>query len=99
MGGSFTPHAENEDVFTLQFIHSPRVEFNCRFDPEAVEIMLHAGWRKITVVPFDPCVRAILTPELLKRATASGRAAAAGARNGHALRRWRRRPNPACCGQ
>jgi inosine-uridine nucleoside N-ribohydrolase len=73
MGGSFNPHAENEDVFTLQFIHSPRVEFNCRFDPEAVEIMLHAGWRKITVVPFDPCVRAILTPELLKRATASGR--------------------------
>jgi purine nucleosidase len=72
MGGSFNPHAENEDVFTLQFIHSPRVEFNCRFDPEAVQIMLHAGWRKITVVPFDPCVRAILTPELMQRATASG---------------------------
>lgn len=76
MGGSFNPRAEKEDVFTLQFIHSPRVEFNCRFDPEAVRIMLHAGWKKITVVPFDPCVDTLTTPELLHRATSSGRPAA-----------------------
>jgi inosine-uridine nucleoside N-ribohydrolase len=76
MGGSFNPHADREDVFTLQFIHSPRAEFNCRWDPEAVRIMLHAGWRKITVIPFDPCVDTLLSPELMRRATASGRPAA-----------------------
>jgi inosine-uridine nucleoside N-ribohydrolase len=76
MGGSFNPRAEKEDVFTLQFIHSPRVEFNCRWDPEAARMMLHAGWRKITVIPFDPCVDTLTTPALLKRATASGRPAA-----------------------
>jgi purine nucleosidase len=76
MGGSFNPHAEREDVFTLQFIHSPRLEFNCRFDPEAAKMMLHAGWKKITVVPVDPSVDAVTTPELLKRATASGSPAA-----------------------
>jgi inosine-uridine nucleoside N-ribohydrolase len=72
MGASFNPHAEREDVFTLQFIHTPRSEFNCRFDPEAAKMMLHAGWRKITVVPVDPTVDAVTTPELLKRATSSG---------------------------
>jgi inosine-uridine nucleoside N-ribohydrolase len=76
MGGSFNPHADREDVFTLQFIHSPRTEFNCRWDPEAVRIMLHAGWRKITVIPFDPCVDTLVTPALLARATAGGRPAA-----------------------
>jgi len=76
MGGSFNPSAPTEDVFTLQFIHSPRVEFNCRFDPEAVKIMLHAGWKKITVVPFDPCVGTLTSPELVRRATSSGRPAA-----------------------
>lgn len=76
MGGSFNPAAQREDVFTMQFIHSPRVEFNCRFDPEAVKMMLHAGWKKITVVPFDPCVDTVTTPGLIRRATASGRPAA-----------------------
>jgi inosine-uridine nucleoside N-ribohydrolase len=76
MGGSFNPVAKAEDVFSMQFIHSPRVEFNCRFDPEAVKIMLHAGWRKITVVPFDPCVDTLNSPELNRRATSSGRPAA-----------------------
>ena len=72
MGGSFNPYATREDFLTLQFLHSPRTEFNCRFDPEAVKIMLHAGWKKITVVPFDPCVDTVTTPELLKRASSSG---------------------------
>jgi len=76
MGGSFNPQADKEDVFTLQFLHSPREEFNCRFDPEAVKIMLHAGWKKITVIPFDPCVATMTTAELVKRATKSGRPAA-----------------------
>jgi inosine-uridine nucleoside N-ribohydrolase len=76
MGGSFNPVANQEDVFTLQFIHSPRVEFNVRFDPEAAKMMLHAGWKKITVVPIDPTAPTMTTPELLKRATASGSRAA-----------------------
>lgn len=76
MGGSFNPSAQREDVFSLQFIHSPRVEFNTRFDPEAAKIMLHAGWRKITVVPIDPTVGTMTTPELLRRATMSGSRAA-----------------------
>jgi purine nucleosidase len=76
MGGSFNPRADTEDVFSLQFLNSPREEFNCRFDPESVKIMLHAGWRKITVIPFDPCVETLTTPALMKRATASGRPAA-----------------------
>jgi inosine-uridine nucleoside N-ribohydrolase len=76
MGGSFNPQADKEDVFTLQFLNSPREEFNCRFDPEAVKIMLHAGWRKITVIPFDPCVKTMTTPALVRRATTSGRPAA-----------------------
>jgi purine nucleosidase len=76
MGGSFNPIADKEDVFTLQFIHTPRVEFNCRFDPEAAKIMLHAGWKKITVIPVDPTAATMTTPALLKRATASGSPAA-----------------------
>jgi len=72
MGGSFNPHAPDRDEFALQFIYSPRVEFNSRWDPEAAHIMLHAGWRKITAVPTDATVPTKLTPELVRTATASG---------------------------
>jgi inosine-uridine nucleoside N-ribohydrolase len=72
MGGSFEPHASNLDEFAMQFIHSPRVEFNSRWDPEASSMMLHAGWKKITVVPNDATVPTKLTPEIIKAATASG---------------------------
>jgi purine nucleosidase len=69
MGGSFNPHPPEIDEFALQFIHSPRVEFNSRWDPEASKVMLHAGWRKITVVPTDATTRTRLTPELVRKAT------------------------------
>lgn len=72
MGGSFNPHTPSLDEFAMQFVHSPRVEFNSRWDPEAAHLMLHAGWRKITVVPLDATVPTKVTPELLKAATASG---------------------------
>ena len=72
MGGSFNPHAAKVDEFALQFIQSPRVEFNSRWDPEAAHIMLHAGWRKITAVPNDATVPTKLTPEIIQAATASG---------------------------
>lgn len=69
MGGSFNPDASRVDEFSLQFIHSPRVEFNCRWDPEAAKMMLHAGWRKITVVPTDATVGTKFTKKVLGRAT------------------------------
>ncbi|HVU17460.1 MAG TPA: nucleoside hydrolase [Candidatus Didemnitutus sp.] len=71
MGGSFNPRPPKLDEFALQFIHSPRVEFNSRWDPEAAKMMLHAGWRKITAVPLDATTPTKITSELLKRATTS----------------------------
>lgn len=70
MGGSFNPDASGTDEFSLQFIHTPRVEFNSRWDPEAAKIMLHAGWKKITAVPLDATVPTKLTVELADRAGA-----------------------------
>jgi len=70
MGGSFNPAADHVDEFSLQFIHSPRTDFNVRWDPEAARIMLHAGWKKITVAPLDASVDTKLTLELAKRADA-----------------------------
>lgn len=72
MGGSFLPRAATLDEFAMQFVYSPRVEFNSRWDPEAAKMMLHAGWRKITVVPNDATTATKLTPELVAKATASG---------------------------
>jgi purine nucleosidase len=70
MGGSFNPGSSHVDEFSLQFIHTPRVEFNSRWDPEAASIMLHAGWKKITCVPLDATVPTKLTAELAHRAGA-----------------------------
>ncbi len=69
MGGSFNPDASRVDEFSMQFIHSPRVEFNSRWDPEAARIMLHAGWRRITVVPLDATVDTKFTPAVASRAS------------------------------
>lgn len=76
MGGSFNPVAPDIDEFSLQYIHNPRVEFNCRFDPEAASIMLRAGWRTITCVPLDATVRPKLTAALARRAGAGDSPAA-----------------------
>ena len=70
MGGSFNPDASKVDEFSMQFINTPRVEFNSRWDPEAAKMMLHAGWKKIVVVPLDATVDTKFTPEIVKRATA-----------------------------
>lgn len=69
MGASFNPAISEVDEFTMQFLHNPRVEFNCRFDPEAASIMLRAGWKNITCVPLDATVNTQLTSELVARAT------------------------------
>jgi len=70
MGASFNPDASKVDEFSLEFINSPRVEFNSRWDPEAAKIMLHAGWRRITVLPVDATVGTRLTKALAQRAGA-----------------------------
>ena len=76
MGGSFNPDGSKLDEFSLQFIHSPRVEFNSRWDPEAARIMLHAPWRRITAVPTDATIGTKLTPALLKEAASADTPAA-----------------------
>jgi len=76
MGGAFNPDSSAVDEFSLQFIHSPRVEFNSRWDPEAAHIMLHADWKKITAVPLDATVPTKLTAELVARAGAGTSAVA-----------------------
>jgi inosine-uridine nucleoside N-ribohydrolase len=71
MGGSFRPTpAANE--FALEYMFTPRLEFNFRWDPEATKIVLHAAWARLTQVPVDPTTRTLFTPELKRRATASG---------------------------
>jgi purine nucleosidase len=77
MGGSFDPDGSRVDEFSLQFINNPRVEFNFRWDPEAAKMMLHAGWRRITVVPTDATVGTKFTAEVSRRATAGSDSPAA----------------------
>jgi inosine-uridine nucleoside N-ribohydrolase len=77
MGGSFNPDASGADEFSMQFIHSPRVEFNSRWDPEASKMMLHAGWKKVTVIPTDATVGTKFTQEVVRRSTEGSDAPAA----------------------
>ena len=76
MAGCFNPNATKVDEFSMQFIHSPRGEFNDRWDPEAARITLHAPWRKITVVPTDATVDTKLTPALASEASRADSSAA-----------------------
>ncbi|HEX3728643.1 MAG TPA: nucleoside hydrolase [Opitutaceae bacterium] len=76
MGGSLNPNDSRLDEFSMQFVHSPRVEFNFRWDPEAARIMLHAGWKHIVAIPTDATVGTRLTPALAKEAAAGGTPAA-----------------------
>lgn len=73
MGGSLNPRQRRASVsaaqFAREFAHSPRLEFNFRFDPEAASIMLRAPWRRIVMVPVDPSTATELTPELLQAMT------------------------------
>ena len=78
MGGSFNPDGSKVDEFSMQFIHNPRVEFNCRWDPEAAKMMLHAGWKRITAVPTDATVGTRFTAAVVSRATAGSDSPAAG---------------------
>jgi len=64
MGGSFNPVAVNSDTFASEYAHSPRREFNMRWDPEAASLVLHEPWRKITQVPIDPTTKTMFSKAL-----------------------------------
>ncbi len=70
MGGSFSPHPAN-NAFALEYIYTPRLEFNFRWDPEAASMVFHAPWKKFVLVPVDPTTKTFFSPELIKRSTAS----------------------------
>jgi inosine-uridine nucleoside N-ribohydrolase len=58
MGGSFHPKTDS-----AEFKHTPRREFNLRFDPEASRIVLRSPWKKITCSPIDISQHVRSTPE------------------------------------
>lgn len=82
MGGSLNPRQVRDGVsasqFAREFVHSPRREFNARFDPEAASIVSRSPWRHITVVPADPSTATELTPALIARLRAVSPPAMAG---------------------
>jgi inosine-uridine nucleoside N-ribohydrolase len=67
MGGSFHPpwHAR-------EFRHTPRREFNLRFDPEAAHIVLRAPWAKVTCSPIDISQEVKSAPEHFAAIAAAG---------------------------
>ena len=71
MGGSLRPQTDDPE-----FVNNPRHEFNFWFDPEAAQIVLRAGWKKITCTPTDISIKTRLTPVMIKDIEASGTAQA-----------------------
>jgi inosine-uridine nucleoside N-ribohydrolase len=67
MGGSLSPRTDNPE-----FVNNPRHEFNFWFDPEAVEIVLRAPWKKIVSTPTDISVKTHMTAAMVKQIEASG---------------------------
>ena len=67
MGGAFLPPTD-----AREFKHSPRREFNFRFDPEAAHIVLHAPWSRVTCSPIDVSNHTRSTPELCASIAAAG---------------------------
>jgi inosine-uridine nucleoside N-ribohydrolase len=71
MCGSFNPRAAKDDEFAMQFMFTPRRNFNDMWDPEAAQIVRRAGWKKITMVPTDATTGTKLTAAIQASATAS----------------------------
>jgi inosine-uridine nucleoside N-ribohydrolase len=59
MGGAFTPRTD-----AREFRHTPRREFNVRFDAEAARVVLRAKWSRVTCSPIDVSNHTRATPEL-----------------------------------
>lgn len=70
-GASFNPRAAAGDSFAIQFANTPRNSTNFWWDPEAAHIVLHAPWKKITVVPIDATTNTKLTESIIQQAVAS----------------------------
>ena len=70
MGGSFSPKAADNE-FAKEYLYTPRLEFNFRWDAEATSLMLRAPWRRIVQVPVDATTRTLFTKELATRAAAA----------------------------
>ena len=68
MGGSFSPKPA-DNTFALEYLYTPRLEFNFRWDPEATRIVLRSPWKKLTLVPIDPTTKTLFTPALIARCT------------------------------
>jgi inosine-uridine nucleoside N-ribohydrolase len=67
MGGSFHP-----PTHAREFRHSPRREFNIRFDPEAARIVLRTPWSRIECSPIDVSQEVRSTPEHFAAIAAGG---------------------------
>lgn len=67
MGGAFAP-----DPAAREFRHSPRREFNVRFDAEAAHIVLRAPWRRVTCSPIDVSQHTRARPELFAEIATAG---------------------------
>jgi purine nucleosidase len=67
MGGSFQPRTESRE-----FAHTPRREFNVRFDAEAARIVFRAPWPRVTCSPIDVSQEVRSTPELFAAIARAG---------------------------
>jgi len=68
MGGSLSPRQRLTGAraaqFAREYAHSPRREFNIRWDPEAARIVMRAPFPRITMIPIDPSTATEFTPAL-----------------------------------
>jgi len=60
----------------LEYLYTPRLEFNFRWDPEAASISLHAPWRELRQIPVDPSTTTLFNPQMISRITAADTALA-----------------------
>lgn len=67
MGGSYRP-VPAANHFAAEYRHTPRHEFNLRWDPEAAALVLAEAWPRITQLPVDATTRTLWTAELQARA-------------------------------
>ena len=67
MGGAFNPQTD-----AREFRHSPRREFNLRFDPEAARIVFRAKWPRVTCSPIDVSTHTRCTAELFAAIAQAG---------------------------
>lgn len=62
MGGAFAPSGE-----AREFLHSPRREFNLRFDAEAARVVFRCRWPRLTCSPIDVSQTVLASADLFAR--------------------------------